>query len=34
MQHVLFRSMESPVGKLTLAGTDGRLTHLRMIDQT
>ena len=34
MQEVLFRSMESPVGKLTLAGTDGRLMHLRMVDQT
>jgi methylated-DNA-[protein]-cysteine S-methyltransferase len=29
-----FRSMESPVGKLTLAGKDGRLMHLRMVDQT
>ena len=26
--------MDSPVGKLTLAGTDGRLMHLRMVDQT
>jgi len=34
MQEVLFRSMESPVGRLTLAGTDGRLMHLRMVDQT
>jgi methylated-DNA-[protein]-cysteine S-methyltransferase len=29
-----FRSMDSPVGKLTLAGNDGRLRHLRMVDQT
>jgi len=29
-----FRSMDSPVGKLTLAGKDGRLRHLRMVDQT
>jgi methylated-DNA-[protein]-cysteine S-methyltransferase len=29
-----FRTMESPVGPLTLAGTDGRLMHLRMVDQT
>jgi len=29
-----FRSMDSPVGKLTLAGKDGRLMHLRMVDQT
>jgi methylated-DNA-[protein]-cysteine S-methyltransferase len=34
MQEVLFRSMDSPVGKLTLAGKDGRLMHLRMVDQT
>ena len=29
-----FRSMDSPVGKLTLAGKNGRLMHLRMVDQT
>jgi methylated-DNA-[protein]-cysteine S-methyltransferase len=29
-----FRSIESPVGLLTLAGIDGRLMHLRMVDQT
>ena len=34
MEAVLFRSMQSPVGKLTLAGRDGRLMHLRMVDQT
>lgn len=28
-----FRTMESPVGVLTLAGRDGVLTHLRMDDQ-
>ena len=34
MGTVQFRSMDSPVGKLTLAGKDGRLMHLRMVDQT
>ncbi|MFG1932316.1 methylated-DNA--[protein]-cysteine S-methyltransferase [Mycobacterium sp. NPDC048908] len=34
MGQVLFRSMDSPVGKLTLAGKQGRLMHLRMVDQT
>ena len=34
MEEVLFRSMDSPVGKLTLAGKGGRLMHLRMVDQT
>ena len=29
-----FRSVDSPVGLLTLAGHDGRLMHLRMVDQT
>ncbi|OBB18688.1 cysteine methyltransferase [Mycolicibacterium setense] len=29
-----YRTMESPVGLLTLAGRDGRLMHLRMVDQT
>lgn len=34
MENVRYRSMDSPVGKLTLAGTAGRLRHLRMVDQT
>jgi methylated-DNA-[protein]-cysteine S-methyltransferase len=34
MSAMQFRTMESPVGPLTLAGKDGRLMHLRMIDQT
>jgi methylated-DNA-[protein]-cysteine S-methyltransferase len=34
MEALQFRSMASPVGKLTLAGKDGRLMHLRMVDQT
>lgn len=29
-----YRSIDSPVGLLTLAGRDGRLMHLRMVDQT
>lgn len=29
-----YRMMDSPVGTLTLAGTHGRLRHLRMVDQT
>ena len=29
-----FRTMDSPVGSLTLAGVDDRLMHLRMVDQT
>ncbi|RDH74084.1 methylated-DNA--[protein]-cysteine S-methyltransferase [Mycolicibacterium moriokaense] len=29
-----FRCVDSPVGRLTLAGRDGRLMHLRMVDQT
>lgn len=28
------RTVDSPVGPLTLAGKDGRLRHLRMVDQT
>jgi methylated-DNA-[protein]-cysteine S-methyltransferase len=28
------RTVDSPVGPLTLAGVDGRLRHLRMVDQT
>lgn len=34
MTGLQFRSMDSPVGLLTLAGVDGRLQHLRMEDQT
>ncbi|MCV7424300.1 methylated-DNA--[protein]-cysteine S-methyltransferase [Mycobacterium yunnanensis] len=34
MDTVYFRTMDSPVGLLTLAGRDGRLQHLRMVDQT
>ena len=34
MDAMHFRIMESPVGPLTLAGRDGRLQHLRMVDQT
>ena len=34
METVQFRSIDSPVGLLTLAGTGGRLMHLRMVDQT
>ncbi|KAA0119952.1 methylated-DNA--[protein]-cysteine S-methyltransferase [Mycolicibacterium sp. P9-22] len=34
MSGMQFRSMDSPVGLLTLAGVDGRLAHLRMEDQT
>ena len=29
-----FRAVDSPVGLLTLAGREGRLMHLRMVDQT
>jgi methylated-DNA-[protein]-cysteine S-methyltransferase len=28
------RTVDSPVGLLTLAGSNGRLSHLRMVDQT
>lgn len=31
---VQYRTMDSPVGPLTLAGAHGRLRHLRMVDQT
>ncbi|BCI54460.1 methylated-DNA--protein-cysteine methyltransferase [Mycolicibacterium litorale] len=31
---IRFRTIDSPVGPLTLAGRDGRLMHLRMVDQT
>jgi methylated-DNA-[protein]-cysteine S-methyltransferase len=34
MAALQFRTMTSPVGQLTLAGKDGRLMHLRMVDQT
>ncbi|SEH70682.1 methylated-DNA-[protein]-cysteine S-methyltransferase [Mycolicibacterium rutilum] len=34
MTGIQFRTMNSPVGQLTLAGKDGRLMHLRMVDQT
>ena len=34
MAVIQFRSVDSPVGLLTLAGRDGRLMHLRMVDQT
>lgn len=30
----VYRIIESPIGPLTLAGTDGVLTHLRMDEQT
>ncbi|MCX2714340.1 methylated-DNA--[protein]-cysteine S-methyltransferase [Mycolicibacterium sp. J2] len=33
MAHVKYRTIDSPVGLLTLAGVDGRLQHLRMVDQ-
>lgn len=29
-----YRIVDSPIGPLTLAGRDGRLMHLRMVDQT
>ena len=31
---VQYRTMDSPIGPLTLAGVDSRLRHLRMVDQT
>ena len=34
MEALHFRAVNSPVGVLTLAGRDGRLRHLRMVDQT
>jgi len=34
METLQFRAVDSPVGLLTLAGRDGRLRHLRMVDQT
>lgn len=34
MDSVRYRTVDSPVGVLTLAGTGNRLQHLRMVDQT
>jgi methylated-DNA-[protein]-cysteine S-methyltransferase len=34
MEMINVRIVESPIGPLTLAGLDGRLQHLRMVDQT
>lgn len=34
METMQFRTVDSPVGLLTLAGKGGRLRHLRMVDQT
>lgn len=34
MEPVHMRVVESPIGPLTLAGENGRLQHLRMVDQT
>jgi methylated-DNA-[protein]-cysteine S-methyltransferase len=34
MNTIQVRTVESPIGPLTLAGVDGRLQHLRMVDQT
>jgi methylated-DNA-[protein]-cysteine S-methyltransferase len=34
METLQFRTVDSPVGPLTLAGEDRRLMHLRMVDQT
>ena len=34
MSAMQFRTVDSPVGPLTLAGKDHRLMHLRMVDQT
>ncbi len=34
MTTLQYRTMDSPVGLLTLAGRDGKLMHLRMVDQT
>lgn len=31
---IRYRTVDSPIGPLTLAGRDGRLTNLRMVDQT
>ncbi len=34
MKRVTYRTVESPIGILTLAGVGDRLQHLRMVDQT
>lgn len=34
MTTIQCRTIDSPVGRLTLAGIDSRLMHLRMVDQT
>ena len=34
MSTIIFRTIDSPVGLLTLAGRDGTLGHLRMVGQT
>jgi methylated-DNA-[protein]-cysteine S-methyltransferase len=34
MEALQVRTVDSPVGPLTLAGRNGRLKHLRMVDQT
>ena len=34
MERMQYRPVASPVGRLTLAGAEGRLRHLRMVDQT
>ena len=34
MSTIQFRTVDSPVGPLTLAGRSGQLMHLRMVDQT
>jgi methylated-DNA-[protein]-cysteine S-methyltransferase len=34
MEMLDYRIVDSPVGRLTLAGRDNRLRHLRMVDQT
>jgi methylated-DNA-[protein]-cysteine S-methyltransferase len=34
METLQVRTIDSPVGPLTLAGRDDRLRHLRMVDQT
>jgi methylated-DNA-[protein]-cysteine S-methyltransferase len=34
MNTIQVRVVDSPIGPLTLAGANGRLSHLRMVDQT
>ncbi|TRW78893.1 methylated-DNA--[protein]-cysteine S-methyltransferase [Mycolicibacterium sp. 018/SC-01/001] len=34
MDSVRYRTVDSPIGVLTLAGTGGRLQHIRMVEQT